>query len=102
MNRKRRRKKRKQNNNGTSIVFFVVIIVCLCVGVKVMTLKKQNEELAMKQETLEKQIKQEEERTKELEELEKYIKTKKYVEEIAKEKLGLVYPDEILIEPEKE
>lgn len=102
MNRKRRRKKRKQNNNGTSIVFFVVIVVCLCVGVKVMTLKKQNEELAMKQETLEKQIKQEEERTKELEELEKYMKTKKYVEEIAKEKLGLVYPDEILIEPEKE
>ena len=26
----------------------------------------------------------------------KYVQTKKYVEEVAKERLGLVYPDEIL------
>ena len=29
-------------------------------------------------------------------ELGKYVQTKKYVEEVAKERLGLVYPDEIL------
>ena len=31
-----------------------------------------------------------------LEDLETYTKTKKYVEDVAKEKLGLVYEDEIL------
>jgi len=42
----------------------------------------------------------EEQRKKDLEELEKYMKTKKFMEETAKAKLHLVYPDEILIEPE--
>ena len=40
--------------------------------------------------------KQEEQRSKDIEELGKYVQTKKYVEEVAKERLGLVYPDEIL------
>lgn len=79
---------------------FVVVVFCLCVGLRTAGLKKQSAELAEKQESLEKQIDSEKQRTKELEELEKYMKTKKFVEEIAKEKLGLVYPDEILIEPE--
>lgn len=78
---------------------FVVVAFCICAGVRTAQLKNQNAELAEKRESLEKQIKSEEQRTKELEELEKYMQTKKYVEEIAKEKLGLVYPDEILIEP---
>ena len=38
----------------------------------------------------------EEQRSKDIEELGKYVQTKKYVEEVAKERLGLVYPDEIL------
>ena len=41
-------------------------------------------------------IEQEEEREKEIEELRKYVQTKKYAEEVAKERLGLVYEDEIL------
>ena len=45
---------------------------------------------------LEKQIADETERSKEIEDLETYTKTKKYVEDVAKEKLGLVYEDEIL------
>ena len=52
-----------------------------------------------KKANLEEQLAEEEERTTELEELEKYTKTKKYMEEVARQKLGLVYPDEILIQP---
>lgn len=100
LSRKRRRKKRKQNNKGISIIVFVVIAFCATVGIRTLTLKHQSEELAKRQAVLEKQMKSEEQRTRDLEELEKYMKTKKYVEEVAKEKLGLVYPDEILIEPE--
>ncbi|MCI8508935.1 MAG: septum formation initiator family protein [Lachnospiraceae bacterium] len=100
LSRKRRRKKRKQNSKGISIIVFVVIIFCAAVGIRTYALKNQSEELAKRQAALEKQMESEEQRTKELEELEKYMKTKKYVEEVAKEKLGLVYPDEILIEPE--
>ena len=41
----------------------------------------------------------EEERARELEEYKIYVKTKQYAEEVAKEKLGLVNPDEILLKP---
>lgn len=83
------------------MIAFVVVVFCLCIGVKEYSLRMEREELRQKQEMLEKQIKSEEERAKELEALEKYMQTKKYMEDVAREKLGLVYPDEILIEPEK-
>ncbi len=95
----RSRRKKKRQKKGLPIIIFVVIVVCLCVGVKVHSLKKQSTELAERQEALTRQIESEEERTKELEETDKYMQTKKFAEEVAKEKLGLVYPDEILIEP---
>ena len=38
---------------------------------------------------------------KKLEEKEEYMKTKKYVEEVARNQLGLVYPDEIVIRPKE-
>ena len=40
------------------------------------------------------------ERAKEIEEYGKYVQTKKYAEEVAKEKLGLVYEDEIIFKAE--
>ena len=50
---------------------------------------------------LEAQLRDEEERTKKLEEYKVYVKTKQFAEEVAKEKLGLVNPDEILLKPNK-
>lgn len=79
---------------------FVVIVFCICVGARSASLKRESKELSKKQDVLENQIKDEEQRTKDLEDLEKYMQTKKYMEDVAKSKLGLVYPDEILIEPE--
>ena len=38
---------------------------------------------------------------KELEEYRIYVQTKQYIEEVAKQKLGLVNPDEILLKPKK-
>ena len=37
----------------------------------------------------------------ELNEYNKYIQTKKFVEEVAKDKFGLVYPDEIIFRGKK-
>ena len=47
------------------------------------------------------QIAEEEKRTEEIEEFRKYTKTKKYAEEVAKDKLGLVYDGEILFKEEQ-
>ena len=49
---------------------------------------------------LEAQIEAETNRAEEIDELEEYVGTEEYVEDVAKEKLGLVYPNEILFEAE--
>ena len=95
----RRLKRKKKMKKGLPLIVVVVIVFVVCVGIRSASLKKQSGELTKKQEILESQIKEEEQRTKDLEALEKYMQTKKYMEDIAKNKLGLVYPDEILIEP---
>ena len=54
-----------------------------------------------KEEELTRKVQDEENRTKELEEYKVYVQTKQYAEEVAKEKLGLVNPDEILLKPKQ-
>ena len=71
------------------------------IGYKNYRLKQESAELLEKQQALEAKVESEEQRAKDLEELEKYMQTKKYAEEVARGKLGLVYPDEVLIEPER-
>ena len=51
--------------------------------------------------TLEKSIDSEKERTKEIEAQKEYLKTDEYVEEAAREKLGLVKDNEIVFQEEK-
>lgn len=46
---------------------------------------------------LESDLKEEEKRTKEIEEYREYVKSDEYVEQVARDKLGLVYDDEILL-----
>ena len=53
-----------------------------------------------KEEMLQEQIEAEKQRSEEIDEFEKYTKTKKYIEDVAREKLGLVYEDEIIIQTE--
>ena len=56
---------------------------------------------AIKLDEAARKLRDEEERTKKLEEYKVYVKTKQFAEEVAKEKLGLVNPDEILLKPNK-
>ncbi|MBR5509494.1 MAG: septum formation initiator family protein [Lachnospiraceae bacterium] len=59
-------------------------------------LKQKNQMYQAKEEALQEEIAKEEARAAEIEEFEAYTQTKKYVEEVAKDKLGLVYEDEII------
>ena len=50
---------------------------------------------------LQQQIDAETKRAEDLKEYEKYTKTAAYVEEVAKDKLGLVYEDEVVFQAEE-
>ena len=89
-------RKKRQNKLGMVLVTMVVAVLMIVILFKSHELKQDQEAYLAKQEMLQARIDEEHERTKELEEYEKYTKTDKFVEEIAKEKLGLLYENEIL------
>ncbi len=96
----RKNKKKKNIRKEIPVIFAAVLVMCIIIGIRSLTLYKESRELAKKQEALTIRIESEEKRKEDLEDLEKYMQTKKYMEEVAKTKLGLVYPNEILIQPE--
>lgn len=97
---KRRRRGRISNLRGMACIAVVVGVLLVSLTLQSRVLKAKNEEYSVQAENLNKQIKDEEARTKEIEDLEDYMKSDEYVEEIARDKLGLAYEDEILFKPE--
>jgi len=81
-----------------STVLLLLMLVILYNGTK---MHAKLQEYESREALLQEQIEAEWERSNEIEELKKYTKTKKYIEETAREKLGLVYEDEILIKMEE-
>ena len=98
--RKIRVRKKKQNSLAMLLVLMVVFVMMIVVFVNNRSLKTKLANYRQREATLSEQIEQEKQRAEEIEEFEKYTKTKKYIEDIAREKLGLVYEDEIIIQTE--
>lgn len=101
MARKAAYRKARQNRLAMLLVTTVVLMMMLVVTVKSVELRQKRQFYMEKEEALIQQIEAEEARAVEIEEYGKYTQTKKFVEEVAKEKLGLVYEGEIIFKDEK-
>jgi cell division protein FtsB len=101
MSRSSRKKKstRKQSGTAYMIILVGVVVVCLVSFVRIGSLHNQSKELANTERSLEQQIEQATVKHNELVAEEQYMKTNQYIEDEAKSKFGLVYPDEIVIKP---
>jgi len=99
MGKSRRKRKDRWGNRMTIIgITFVVFSLAVIVTIKGVTLKEKEREYELRLENLQDK---EEERSQKLEEYRVYVQTKQYIEEVAKQKLGLVNPDEILLKPSR-
>lgn len=94
-------RKRRQNRFSMFLVTLVVLMIMVVVAVKSVELKQKIETVSAKEEQLNQQIAAEEDRAEQIEEYRKYTQTKAYMEEVAKDKLGLVYEGEIVFEEDK-
>ncbi len=101
MTTKTRRVMRRKKRMEFKLVLAAVFCLLLVASFGKLRLQQKNDAYRQQQEELLAEISDEQERTKEIEELKKYVQTKKYVEEVAKERLGLVYKDEILFKAEE-
>lgn len=93
--------KRRQNRFSMFLVSLVMVMLMVVVAVRSMGLQQKIDEKAAELNRLEEQIAAEEQRALEIEEFSKEVKTKGFIENMAREKLGLVYKDEILFKEGK-
>lgn len=89
-------RKKNQNRFSMMLVGLVVVMITVAVAVRCLELTQRQEMYAQKEEELLQQIEDEKQRAEEIEEFRKYTQTKRYYEEVAKDKLGLVYEGEIV------
>jgi len=82
------------------LVTTVVAMMLIVVLIKSIELKQKLDAYQEKERVLTEQIAEEEKRSEEIAEYEKYTHTKKYIEEVAKDKLGLIHEDEIIFREE--
>ena len=89
-------RKKQQNKLAMMLITVVIMILLAVVGIKSIEMNSRVQELSETEAELNDEIKQEQARSDELDQYEKYTQTKKYVEDVAKDKLGLVHDGEIL------
>jgi cell division protein DivIC len=82
------------------LIALVVLLMVIVIGYKALGLKETLDANSQKEAELQQQLDDENKRAKDIEEYAKYTKTRKYVEEIAKEKLGLVHDGETVYKNE--
>lgn len=97
---KMNRRKKLRKHLGSFAIAGVVLMMLIFVSVASLSLRASNANRQEKIKELETSIEEEKEKAEEIEEYGKYVQTKKYAEEVAKEKLGLVYEDEIIFKAE--
>ncbi len=94
-------RKRNQNRFSMFLVSLVVLMLVVVAAWRSIELQQKINIKAQEQHLLEEQIAEEKARSLELDEFAKKIQTKGYIEDIAREKLGLVYEGEILFKEEE-
>lgn len=94
-------RKKQQNRFSMFLVSLVVVMILVLVGVQSAELRDKINAKQAEAAQLDAEIAAEERRTLEIEALGKEVQTKGYIENVAREKLGLVYEDEILFKHEK-
>ncbi len=95
-----RPKRRKKLSPFT--VAGVMVLCCVLCGsftYKTVSLKAESAKYSAQISELKKEKKKLKEEKAEIKDYESYVKTKEYTEEVARDKLGLVYPNEIIFEP---
>ena len=95
-----KRRKNFRKHLSSFAIAGVVLLMLVFVFFASLTLRVSNSKKQERIDELNAQIEAEEERALEIEEYGKYVQTKKYAEEVAKDKLGLVYEDEIIFKAE--
>lgn len=91
----------KQNRAGMLCVSCIVLFVLAAFSIQIVNLHRKDEAYKAQELELESRLAEEQERQEEIEEYTAYVNTPEYIEQLAKAKLGLVYPNEIVFKEQE-
>lgn len=95
--RRRRQKKRTQHNKRSVFAISgIMLLLVVVISVNGLTLRAKDKTYRAQEVELKEQIEEEKSRSAEIGALKEYVGTEGYVEEVAKDKLGLVHENEII------
>lgn len=92
----RKRRRGQQNTIGKAWISVIVGTLLIVISFQIVKLHGKDQDYSEKEKSLKAQLEEEKSRSKEIQDYEEYTKTQKFVEDIAKSKLGLVYNNEIV------
>ena len=94
--------KKKKRKNGLKIIAVAVLVLFAVITYSSVELQEEKRALEKRKGELESMLQTEQERSEELEDKKAYMQTTRYIEEVARKVLGLVYPEEVILRPEEE
>lgn len=97
----RNTKAKRKRKNGLKLIAVTVLVLFAVITYSSMQMKAERRALEKQVGELALELQEEQERSEELEDRRAYMQTVRYIEEIAREVLGLRYPDEIILRPEE-
>lgn len=92
----RRRTRLRKHKASVLGISGVIVLLVAVVSVSSISLRAKNQSYIEQEAELEAQIQEEKERTEEIEQMEDYVGTDEYVEQTARDKLGLIYENETI------
>ena len=83
------------------IIGLITLVAVIALSLYIAHLKQKKEDLEESARIVQEEIDEERARSEELEEEKEYRKTREFIEKIARERLGLFYPDEKILIPDE-
>ena len=91
--------RKKKKNNSWAILLLITALLLAGLGVAIHNLSQTADALKEREKELTTLIEAEDERTASFEEEAKYRQTLRFIEEMARQRLNLVFPGEVIVKP---
>lgn len=102
LNKKESKRNKRKRRNGVFMITAVVLTLCFILTYNSFGMKASLKEKEAQIEELQAQVDEQQQRQEELVKESEYIKSDDYIEEVARDKLGLVHDNEIVFKKQDE
>lgn len=94
------KRRKRRNRTGLYLIMTVVLLFCATLGIHSISLRADCQTMQVQKQELEAKKAELEKEKKSIQEQKAYMETNEYIEQVARDKFGLVYDNEIVFKAE--